>query len=147
MVDSEAQARNTVATRTPAQCDAVNHPSHYNHGGMETIDYIESLGIGFEFCVGNAIKYLSRAGYKDNIVQDLRKALWYIDRACRYMPTEATMLFLVKARDCVQRYVALEEAAAPLTAEYIIDISEHTGAPILVTDLLGEAVRCWKEGM
>lgn len=60
----------------------VNHPSHY--GGedniYEAIKVIEAWDLGF--CLGNAIKYISRAGKKDNnsYLQDLKKAKWYLDR-------------------------------------------------------------------
>lgn len=62
--------------------EAVNHPSHYNTGKIEVIDYIESLGLGTGFNLGNAIKYLSRAGLKpgNEKEQDINKALWYIKR-------------------------------------------------------------------
>jgi hypothetical protein len=60
--------------------DSVNHPSHYtNHpSGVECIQITEHMN----FCLGNAVKYIWRAGLKeghDNI-QDLEKARWYIDR-------------------------------------------------------------------
>ena len=58
--------------------EMVNHPSHYNHGKYEAIDVIEDWGLGFN--LGNTIKYISRAGHKDSIVQDLKKAMWYLDR-------------------------------------------------------------------
>lgn len=64
--------------------DAVNHPSHYTDGGIETIDYLEAkLGPdGFRaFCLGNALKYVSRAGKKGDLKQDLSKAIWYLRRA------------------------------------------------------------------
>tara|TARA_R110000803_G_scaffold109199_1_gene177583 strand:- start:19270 stop:19536 length:267 start_codon:yes stop_codon:yes gene_type:complete len=58
----------------------VNHPEHY--GGevnpYEAIKVIEAWELGF--CLGNTIKYISRAGKKDNIVQELEKALWYLER-------------------------------------------------------------------
>jgi hypothetical protein len=60
--------------------EAVNHPAHY--GGAdntyEAIKVIEAWGLGF--CLGNTVKYISRAGKKDDIVQDLKKARWYLDR-------------------------------------------------------------------
>lgn len=58
----------------------VNHPSHYNSGKIEVIDYIEDQNLGFH--LGNAIKYICRAGKKDKskTVEDLRKAIWYIER-------------------------------------------------------------------
>ncbi len=60
--------------------DVVNHPSHYTDGKIEVIDYIEDKQLGF--CLGNAIKYISRAGKKnkDKEVEDLQKAIWYINR-------------------------------------------------------------------
>ena len=61
-------------------CDNVNHPDHYNHGKIEVIDFIEDKELGFH--LGNAVKYISRAGRKnpDKIVEDLQKAAWYINR-------------------------------------------------------------------
>lgn len=58
--------------------DPVNHPSHYTQGKYEVIDVIEDWNLGFN--LGNAIKYIGRAGHKDDIVQDLEKAKWYIER-------------------------------------------------------------------
>lgn len=59
--------------------DPVNHPGHYTEG-IEVIDYIESKN--FPYHIGNAVKYLSRAGRKDpaKTVEDLQKAVWYINR-------------------------------------------------------------------
>ena len=61
-------------------CDNVNHPDHYNHGEIEVIDFIEDKELGFH--LGNAVKYISRAGRKnpDKTVEDLRKAVWYVNR-------------------------------------------------------------------
>lgn len=59
--------------------EMVDHPDHYNKGKIEVIDYIESLGIHEDFCIGNAIKYLSRYKHKGNALEDLKKARWYID--------------------------------------------------------------------
>lgn len=61
-----------------AHDDAVNHPSHYTYGTIEVIDYIEDKG--FNYNLGNAIKYISRAGHKLNAVEDLQKAVWYLNR-------------------------------------------------------------------
>lgn len=58
--------------------DEVNQPTHYTDGGIETIDFIEAKGLGFN--LGNAIKYISRAGKKGNRLQDLQKAQWYLTR-------------------------------------------------------------------
>ena len=63
--------------------DMVNHPSHYNNGKIECIDALEAAteGLnGFEgFCTANAIKYLWRWKYKNGI-EDLNKAIWYINK-------------------------------------------------------------------
>ncbi len=60
------------------RADPVNHPAHYtgHPSGVECITIAEHYG----FCVGNAIKYLWRAGLKDDAIQDLEKARWYVDR-------------------------------------------------------------------
>ena len=60
--------------------DTVQRPSHYADTKIEVIDYIEDKGFGYH--LGNAIKYISRAGKKDpsKTVEDLRKAEWYIER-------------------------------------------------------------------
>lgn len=63
--------------------DNVNNPAHYKTGGIETIDFLEAkLGPeGFKsYCRGNALKYLSRAGKKHNEVEDIKKAIWYLNR-------------------------------------------------------------------
>lgn len=60
--------------------DSVNHPEHYNShpSGVECITIVEYMS----FNLGNAIKYLWRAGLKGGVpkVEDLRKAVWYIER-------------------------------------------------------------------
>lgn len=62
--------------------EAVNHPPHY--GGdddpYEAIKVIEAWGLGFH--LGNTVKYISRAGKKSGatLLQDLKKARWYLDR-------------------------------------------------------------------
>ena len=56
--------------------EAVNHPTHYNIGGIEVIDALEAWGYGEGFCRGNAIKYIARAGRKspETEIQDLKKS-------------------------------------------------------------------------
>lgn len=56
----------------------VDHPAHYNSGKIEVIDFIEDQGL--DFSLGNAVKYICRAGKKDpdKIVEDLQKAIFYI---------------------------------------------------------------------
>jgi hypothetical protein len=59
--------------------EAVNHPAHY--GGdttYEAIKVIEAWQLGFR--LGNVLKYIKRAQHKDNLLQNLQKARWYLDR-------------------------------------------------------------------
>ena len=60
--------------------DAVNHPAHYTFGRIEVIEAIEDWGLGYH--LGNAVKYIARAGRKDasKTLEDLRKAQWYLSR-------------------------------------------------------------------
>ena len=71
-------------------CDNVNHPAHYTFGNIEVIDFIEDKKLGFH--LGNAVKYISRAGRKnpDKTVEDLRKAVWYINRQIQRLEEEET---------------------------------------------------------
>jgi hypothetical protein len=59
--------------------DNVNHPKHYNShpSGVECIDITKH----YDFCLGNAIKYIWRAGIKtESPIEDLKKAIWYIEK-------------------------------------------------------------------
>lgn len=77
--------------------DNVNHPKHYTShpSGIECIEVTEH----FNFCIGNAIKYLWRNGLKDgnSNIQDLKKAIWYITREIEtlensvWMPLDMTV--------------------------------------------------------
>ncbi|WP_436860437.1 DUF3310 domain-containing protein [Staphylococcus caeli] len=64
--------------------DTVNHPSHYNYGDIEVIDFIEQVTQHYNpnvaYHIGNAIKYLARSPHK-NGKEDVEKARWYIERA------------------------------------------------------------------
>ena len=70
--------------------EKINHPQHYNMGGIEVIDAIEAWGFGEGFNRGNAIKYIARAGRKnqETEIEDLQKAKWYIERELRRMRNE-----------------------------------------------------------
>jgi hypothetical protein len=60
--------------------DPVERPSHYAEGRKyEPIDVIEDWGLDFH--TGNALKYISRAGRKGDLVEDVRKAIWYLKRS------------------------------------------------------------------
>lgn len=59
--------------------DVVNHPSHYTTGKIECIDFITDKEL--DFCLGNVVKYVVRAGKKDESkeIEDLKKAAFYLD--------------------------------------------------------------------
>ena len=72
--------------------DAVNHPPHYNKGGIECIDAIEAMLTQEEFIGylrGNSLKYRWRFRYK-NGVQDLEKATWYENKLLETLKENAT---------------------------------------------------------
>ncbi len=58
--------------------DNIHHPSHYNKhpSGIECIDVVEHM----PFNLGNAVKYIWRAGHKGDAIEDLQKAYWYLNR-------------------------------------------------------------------
>ena len=65
--------------------EKVDHPDHYNVGKIEVIDAIEDWGL--DFCLGNVVKYIARAGHKDpnKGVEDLKKAAWYLQRKIDFL--------------------------------------------------------------
>ena len=68
--------------------EAKINPSHYKQGGIETIDYMKAKSTTEEFRGHlrlTAIKYLSRYGHKDNTLQELKKAKWYLDKLIEEM--------------------------------------------------------------
>lgn len=64
--------------KTAKQPDMVDHPPHYNQGKIEVADFIEDQGL--DFFAGNVVKYVIRAPHKNNALEDLKKARWYLDR-------------------------------------------------------------------
>ena len=69
---------NAVASMALFADDKVNSPSHYKVGGIETIDFIEAKGLDYH--LGNVVKYVSRAEFKDTKLENLKKAQWYLNR-------------------------------------------------------------------
>jgi len=63
--------------------DSVNHPSHYKSNGMECIDaMIGAYGTAevASFCKLNAFKYIWRCCHKGKCVEDIEKAIWYLNK-------------------------------------------------------------------
>ena len=121
--------------------DAVNRPSHYAEGReFETIDVIEDWNLGYH--LGNAVKYISRAGRKDDILQDLKKAQWYLNREIENLEieraeVEGTLYELVEEKEEEAREVtyedirideAWEEAArlAAMRGDDVLDVDDST---------------------
>lgn len=68
--------------------EQVNHPAHYGgkENPYEAIKVIEAWSLGF--CLGNTVKYISRAGKKGDTLTDLKKAAWYLDREIQRIEAE-----------------------------------------------------------
>ena len=69
----------------------VNNPSHYNSGKIETLDYIDDALTHEEYrgmLRGNILKYISRAGKKHNLLEDLKKAEFYLKRWIKHEGVE-----------------------------------------------------------
>ena len=97
--------------------DPVNHPSHYTDGNIEVIDFIEDKQLGFH--LGNAVKYISRAGKKDpeKKIEDLKKARWYLDREINRLDREARTIHVPP-----QAYPPLEDARIGYAQEHTGDL-------------------------
>lgn len=67
-----------TTTDVPAPKETVNHPPHYkaHPSGVECIQVTEHMN----FCLGNAVKYIWRADHKNDAIEDLQKAMWYVQR-------------------------------------------------------------------
>jgi hypothetical protein len=58
--------------------DPIKNPRHYTYGKQEVIDIIE--GFNLPYHLGSVMKYILRAGHKEDEILDLKKARWYLDR-------------------------------------------------------------------
>ena len=102
----------------------VNHPLHYNvhPNGIECIDVVE----GFNFNVGNAIKYLWRAGLKsDDAVKDLEKAAWYVQRELERAKTKLNSIPYSEYR--AKRLVEID------TTDTVTDKGDYSGEDVTET--------------
>ena len=67
--------------------ETIKHPSHYAEGRKyEPIDVICDWNL--DFCLGNVVKYISRAGRKENEIEDLKKARFYLDHKIKEMEVQ-----------------------------------------------------------
>lgn len=92
---ADISTTNDVPNEKPEKPPVDNiNPSHYRDGNIEVIDFIEDKKLGF--CLGNAVKYISRSGKKhskgmtdtEKAIEDLNKAKWYIDRRIKELKNE-----------------------------------------------------------
>jgi hypothetical protein len=83
--------------------NAISHPSHYNQGKIEVIEFIEDKEMGFH--LGNVIKYVSRAGKKDptKTIEDLKKAAWYLNRHIELLESQKQDRNPLRPNDMVKR--------------------------------------------
>lgn len=84
----------------------IDHPQHYQHpSGVEAIDICEHLG----FNLGNAYKYLARAGKKGPAAEDLRKAAWYLRREAGRVPRFKPMIAPIAVRAMAETVLAYHD--------------------------------------
>lgn len=120
--------------------DNVNHPPHYNAhpSGIEAIDICEHLS----FCLGNAVKYVWRAGQKGDRIEDLKKALWYLDRELALtVPFWRSILLFFKSKD------VLSGLLRELWQDIARDVIKATTGPDLLAAVLGKLIEGDVEGM
>lgn len=113
--------------------DNVKHPPHYAEGrAFEPKDVIRDWGLNFN--LGNAVKYLARAGRKDDIVQDLKKAQQYIQFEIEAIEAERSKAVKPKApqhpncRCTINPDKPVEDPAKPLVRKIGI-VGGYTGIP------------------
>lgn len=90
-ITTRAPEEAAVDSNTAQEAESVNHPAHY--GGDTTYEAIKVIEAwNLDFCLGNTVKYIARAGKKvptfDAKLDDLRKARWYLDREITNMEKE-----------------------------------------------------------
>ena len=69
-----------------SQFDIVQKPKHYVEGRQyEPIEVMRDWGLLESHCLATALKYIARAGRKENCIEDLRKAIWYIEKEIEFI--------------------------------------------------------------
>ena len=77
-------------------------PTYYQRGSCDVWDFVREQGLNFH--LGNAIKYICRAGYKDSKIQDLEKAIHYLENELEYEEN-----LLIRAGEGVQNEIQTDE--------------------------------------
>jgi hypothetical protein len=76
--DSISASESADTSRPSPSSSASTRPSHYKRLSPQPIEVIE--GWGLNFSLGSAVKYIARAGHKEDELRDLRKAIWFLRR-------------------------------------------------------------------
>jgi hypothetical protein len=112
-----------LSNATPA--DATN-PDHYKRLDPEPIFVIERWGLSF--CLGNAVKYIARAGYKLGVdaAEDLAKAAWYLQRArapqmLAVVPDEVCTALEESRREAMRWRITAERLAVRIRDRQLLD--------------------------
>lgn len=106
--------------------DSVNHPSHYiSKSGLETIDVLRSFTEGLNgieaVCTGNALKYLCRWKHK-NGVEDLRKAVWYINYLIGYLEGPKEKIIPDALQEEIDKFI--NKMSNPTDVKYVVKVPE-----------------------
>ena len=105
--------------RSMAPSDPVNHPSHYTRTSLETIDVIEDMVKGWPsasaYRLGNVLKYIWRHRDKGDPKENLKKALWYLQRELDALAPPSMSL-----AEMVEHYSRPVEFAKPLEQRSVV---------------------------
>ncbi len=129
--------------------EKVNHPSHYNQESIqiETIEIIDLLTDRAAFDLGNAIKYICRAPYKNDapLVEHLEKALWYVNDYISLQHyggkksfTKTENLVLNKIQQRMLAGTESEKICAKLLGQIHVAVGGHTNGSLYQTKELLE---------
>jgi nucleoside 2-deoxyribosyltransferase len=114
--------------------DIVNHPPHYKSAnGLEAIDVIEAFGLDKDFCLGNVLKYILRAGRKGTPEVDLQKALWYLSRRARAFAPLKPLYYLATPYSKYDRGIDLAFEHAAWLAAQLLKAGHRVYSPIAHT--------------
>ncbi len=83
-------------------------PSYYRRGNVEVWDFIRDQGLSYH--LGNAVKYICRAGYKDSTIEDLTKAIHYLQNELEHVITEQPSHRVPPSVQYTERFEAAEDA-------------------------------------
>ena len=85
-----------------------NSPGYYTRGGIEVWDFIRDQGLPYH--LGNAVKYICRAGHKDSYTQDLEKAIHYLTNELQHVTTQQSSNRIPTSVQYTERFEFAEDA-------------------------------------